>query len=253
MFANLVAPANYSVRVALQNGQTVTYPSAIDGREWNVALDPDEIFVGADFLIYNALSGQGTSQISGVVWQDANGDGIRQTDGSEPFLAGRQVYLDVNDNGAYNPGVDIPAGQLTSATGNYFFVGLGATNAAVRVVTSPGELTSTPVGNSFTKQSLNTGANPTGLVTADFNGDLRADFASVDSGTDKVSVRLQQADGSFATRVEYDVRDQPRSLAVRPVRQQFVAGPGGRAYVLHGQQGRVPAQQRQRHLHQVAL
>jgi hypothetical protein len=123
------------------------------------------------------------------------------------------MYLDINDNGIYDAG-DVLAPQLTTATGNYFFTGLGATNYVVRLVTNPGELTSTPVGNAFTKQTLNTGANPLGLVAADFNGDGRPDLASADGSADKVSVRLQQVGGGFATRVEYAVGVQPTGIAV---------------------------------------
>ncbi|MEX2168320.1 MAG: S8 family serine peptidase [Pirellulales bacterium] len=221
VFANRVAPKNYTVRVALQNGQTVTGgpPATADGREWAISLDPDEIYIGADFLIHNALSGQGTSQISGFVWQDLDGDGERQDQNegdpvTEPFLQGRQVYLDVNDNGDFNAGVDILATQPTSATGDYFFTGLGATNFAVRVVTNPGELTSNLVGNSFTKQTLNTGTNPLGLITADFDGDGLPDLASVDGSADKVSVRLQLFGGGFDTRTEYTVFSNPTALTV---------------------------------------
>ena len=57
------------------------------------------------------------------------------------------MYLDVNDDGDFDAGVDVPASQLTSATGSYLFAGLGSTNAAVRLVTNPGELTRPPVGN----------------------------------------------------------------------------------------------------------
>src|SRR5206468_1574945 len=150
--------------------------------------------------------------ISGYLWQDNNKDGIKQT--GEPYLAGRQVYIDANDNGIYNAGTDILASQPTSSTGDYFFTGLGATNFVVRVITNTGELTSTPVGNSFTKQTLTTGANPLGLVAADFNGDTLPDLASVDGSADKVSVRLQLPGGGFANRTEYTVGSQPTSIAV---------------------------------------
>jgi subtilisin family serine protease/6-phosphogluconolactonase (cycloisomerase 2 family) len=216
VFTNLAAPASYTVRLNLPVSQTVTSPAAAVGREHTIPLTPDQTYTGADFLVHSSVSGQGTSQITGFVWQDLNRDGVRQDSGPniEPFLVGRQVYLDVNDNGAYNAGVDLLAPALTSTTGNYAFTGLGAANFVVRIIANAGELTSTPVGNTFTKQTLTTGANPTGLVSADFNGDGRPDFASADGGADKVSVRLQLPGGGFATRVEYAVGSQPTGIVV---------------------------------------
>ena len=64
------------------------------------------------------------------------------------FLEGRQVYLDTNDNGVFDAGVD-PLAPPTSATGDYFFTGLGTIDYVVRVITGPGESTSTPLGNEF--------------------------------------------------------------------------------------------------------
>lgn len=214
-FTNLAAPANYTVRLNLPTNQTVTSPDAAAQRQWNIApLNPNQTYIGADFLVNSQVAGvgAGTGQITGVVWRDDNKDGVRQ--GTEPFLAGRQVYFDVNDNGAYDIGVDVVATALTSATGNYSFNNLGVTIFVVRIVPLPGELTSTPVGNAFSKQSLATGANPVGLVSADFNGDGKPDLASVDAGSDRVSVRLQQTGGTFAAAAPYAVNSQPTGIAV---------------------------------------
>jgi hypothetical protein len=211
-FDNLTAPRAYTVRLNLLSNSTVTAPSAAQDREWALSLAPNQIYVGADFNVYTQLAGNGGNQISGRVWQDANKNGLK--DASESYLAGKWVYLDVNDNGVYNAGVDIRATGVTTADGLYSFTDLGAANFVVRVELNASELTTTAVGNSFTKQTLTTGNNPLGLVTADFNGDTLPDLASVDGGTDKVSVRLQQVGGTFATRSEYAVGVQPTSIAV---------------------------------------
>jgi hypothetical protein len=64
--------------------------------------------IGANFGAY------GFGKVSGSVFDDADGDGFKS--GTEPPLAGRTVYADVNFSGAFEPGE--PA-TLTSATGNF--------------------------------------------------------------------------------------------------------------------------------------
>jgi subtilisin family serine protease len=212
-FQNLVTPANYTVRLNLTQNQTVTSPSAGAEREYNLTpLNPNQIYVGADFLVYVQLTGVGvgTGQITGLVWQDIDGDGIRQA--NEPLLIGRRVYLDVNDNGVYDTGVDLST--FSSAGGIYTFNNLGAANFVIRVEAESDELTTTTKGNRFLKETLTTGANPLGLVTADFNNDELPDLASVDGSTDKVSVRLQLANGTFDTRAEYSVDSYPTGITV---------------------------------------
>jgi subtilisin family serine protease/6-phosphogluconolactonase (cycloisomerase 2 family) len=211
-FVGLFAPREYTVRLNLKAGQTVTSPDAGVDREWKVSLTPDNTVVGANFLIHNALTGQGgVSKIQGAVWYDADGNGVQN--GSEPFLAGRQVYLDINDNGVFNPGIDIGP-VTTSAGGNYLFDGLGATNYAVRLVMNAYETTVNSKGNSFAKLTLNTGANPLGLIAEKLNNDMLYDLVSVDGSADRISVRLALPGGGYGPRQEYKVGSQPTGIAV---------------------------------------
>jgi subtilisin family serine protease/6-phosphogluconolactonase (cycloisomerase 2 family) len=209
LFENLATPETYTVRVIPASGQVVTFPSLASNQQWTVELEPQELELGTDFLVFQGLGGQ-NSEVSGVVFQDLNGDGVRQE--NEPFLAGRQVYLDVNDNGVFDDGIDTLANGLTTATGNYAFTGLGVANHVLRLITLPGEQTTNPVGNRYTAQALGTGANPVGLVTLLLDNDALPDIANVDGSNDSVSVRLQQSDGSFAPRVPYAVGSQPTSI-----------------------------------------
>ena len=59
--------------------------------------------------------------IGGTLWNDIDGDGVM--DGNEGYLEGWSVYLDSNDNGAYDANINEPR-VLTNANGTYTFTGL---------------------------------------------------------------------------------------------------------------------------------
>ena len=210
-FDNLEAPRNYRVRLQLASGQEVTSPGAADGFERSIDLDPTEVFVGADFLVHVSLTGQSAnSVINGVVFEDTSGDGVKQS--GEAPLVGRRVYLDTNDNGVFDFGVDIE--DLTDASGQYQFINLGATDFVVRVDTNPGETTTSPLGNSFAGLELPTGQNPLGLEAVDLDGQHGLDLISIDGGQDQVSVWLAQPGGGYGNRTTYQVGSLPTGMAV---------------------------------------
>ncbi|MDB5322132.1 MAG: conserved repeat domain [Phycisphaerales bacterium] len=70
--------------------------------------------------------------ISGVVFDDANGDGIKAA--SEGFLAGRGVFIDIDNDGALDPGEPI---ATTNAAGQFVFPPLPAGAYVVRLVPDP--------------------------------------------------------------------------------------------------------------------
>jgi protocatechuate 3,4-dioxygenase beta subunit len=70
-----------------------------------------------------------TAVIAGGLWNDANGNGTRES--TELPLAGRMVYLDANRNGSPDPG---ERRTLSNADGRYRFVELAAGEYAVRQV-----------------------------------------------------------------------------------------------------------------------
>jgi hypothetical protein len=118
------------------------------------------------------------SSISGMVFNDVNADGVRQS--SEAGLTKQRVYLDANFNGRFDRG---EPSQLTGAGGTYAFAGLGAGIYRARVEmpknnrqTSPGlSYYDVPangidihVANDF---GLTTTAVVRGTVFNDANGD----------------------------------------------------------------------------------
>src|SRR5207244_646599 len=58
--------------------------------------------------------------LSGQVFQDSNGDGIKNETGTG--LSGWTIFLDTNTNGSLNAG---EASTVSDATGNYSFANLG--------------------------------------------------------------------------------------------------------------------------------
>jgi hypothetical protein len=69
----------------------------------------------------------GTASISGLVWNDLDGDGARGA--AEPAASGITVYLDLNDNNALDASEPT---KITAADGSYTFANLDAGNYVVR-------------------------------------------------------------------------------------------------------------------------
>ena len=81
------------------------------------------------------------STISGVLWDDLDGDGVRQA--AEPGLPDRTVYLDANDNDRLDDG---EVTTTTDAAGGYAFSGLPAGDYTVRQSLQPGWQQTSPAG-----------------------------------------------------------------------------------------------------------
>ncbi|HEX8913791.1 MAG TPA: SdrD B-like domain-containing protein, partial [Humisphaera sp.] len=82
-----------------------------------------------------------TASIAGVVYNDADRDGVR--DAAEPGLAGWQVYVDANNDGFLTPGEQI---ATTDSAGNYKLAGLVVGTYRVREVRPSGWDRTQPAG-----------------------------------------------------------------------------------------------------------
>jgi hypothetical protein len=89
----------------------------------------------ADVLIGNIAVSPAPSvgSISGVKFNDLNGDGIQQD--NEPGASGWTVFLDTNDNLILDPG---ERSTVTNGGGNYSFTGLAPGTYRVREVVQAG-------------------------------------------------------------------------------------------------------------------
>ena len=65
----------------------------------------------------------------------------------------------------------------------------------------------------FGRMDVATGTLPSGIVTADFNGDGKQDFAVANFGDNTVSTFIQNSSGTFA-RTDYTVGSEPAAVAV---------------------------------------
>lgn len=95
--------------------------------------------------------------VSGTVWNDVNGNGVRET--GDPGLADWIVFVDANTNGAWD------AGELkanTSADGAYKISGVAPGTINVVEIINSGWRSSSPVSNVRTVVVLN-GSETTGL------------------------------------------------------------------------------------------
>ncbi|MEI7900714.1 MAG: SdrD B-like domain-containing protein, partial [bacterium] len=99
-------------------------------------------------LAFSGLANDGETEdyrwdlgtVGDTVWQDSNGDGVRN--GGEPPLSGVRVYADLNSNGVWNVGEPY---SLTDANGVYGIGGFpsGSFSVAVDTTTLPAGLVAT--------------------------------------------------------------------------------------------------------------
>jgi uncharacterized delta-60 repeat protein len=124
-----------------------------------------------------------SASISGTVYNDANGNHVR--DAGEVAVVGQQVYLDLQGIDKFVAGDPV---ATTDANGAYSFTGLAAGNYLVRPVPVAGKVTTTPIwGGKFFVQL---GANQ------DVTGD---DFGIQDAATPNFTVNGQLLIAGTAT------------------------------------------------------
>lgn len=133
-----ILPSGWEVTVGYSDAQTVTVFSGTES-------------VARDFANFN-LSTSIPGSVSGVIWNDINGNGIREVNPStgaftDPGLAGRLVFVDVNSNGTY----DAVEPHATSGIDGSYQI-LGVTPGTVRVieVSQAGWNITAPVGGART-------------------------------------------------------------------------------------------------------
>jgi uncharacterized delta-60 repeat protein len=119
-----VAPGTYRLRLELTNPFTFPLPAV---RTVNVAAR--QAVGGVNFGIAEVSFDTPPTQITGSVFFDFDGDGLRDVDAPvEPDLVGRTVFLDTNGNNKLDPGE--PQAK-TDGGGNYKFVNLTPGNYRV--------------------------------------------------------------------------------------------------------------------------
>lgn len=125
-----LTPGSYTIRQVLPSGWRQTVPAA--GSGYSVAVTSGSTFTGRSFAATQ------TATIRGTVSNDANANGT--VDGTEVGLAGWRVYVDANNDGAYQSN---ETSAITDATGAYTLTVAAGTHVVRQVlaygwrVTSP--------------------------------------------------------------------------------------------------------------------
>ena len=115
-----LVPGSYKVRQVIPSGWTQTAPAGGAGITVNLAL-------GQDLTIDDFGTKTVTGSISGTVFNDANGNGVR--DSGEGIFAGITIYSDTNNNKILDSGEPSTA---TDTSGNYTLSNLNAGNYIIR-------------------------------------------------------------------------------------------------------------------------
>ena len=145
-FTGLAAGA-YRVREVRPAGWRSTAPSS--GYH-------DVTFAAAQTLLARNFANTQKALISGAVWNDLDGDGVKEA--GEPGLAGRRVFLDTDKDGVWDTN---EASTLTDAAGNYSFKTLAAGSYRVRDVLPAGWRRTSPA-SSYYDLTLGSGGSSTG-------------------------------------------------------------------------------------------
>ncbi len=167
---------------------------------FNRAGTPPVTLAGGDFATAFPVGYVFTSSVDGVVFNDQNGDGIRQM--SEPALQGVTVYADTNVNGireAFEPS------SVSDSNGEFEITGLlPQQEVLIRQELPPNRVASAPVGYQFYSHGLISGPAssqvPVGetLQLADINFDnsldvIRLTPVSGGAGPNTVSITYHNA------------------------------------------------------------
>lgn len=199
--------------------------------------NPIEINLG----IASTVTGQNfglrdLSAIGGVVYHDANGNGVR--DGGEQLLDNVRVYADLNDNGQFDGGEPsaLSMSTLTPQGMNYFIPAIDPGTYTIRVVLPDGYDSTNPASRQVTvgagEETFVTsfGVVPEGGqglpgIANDFNGDGKEDIIVTQNGVSTVwymdglnrigtaALPNLGAGFSLAAYADFDGDDKPDLLA----------------------------------------
>jgi hypothetical protein len=211
VFNDLASETEYVVREVLPEGLAVTVPQMLaDATVRLGAAGTVEVVLGS--VDSGALGNSANGVVSGVIFNDTNGDGERGDASAEPGIPDLTVFVDENGDGILNGG---ERSSTTTADGSYIIDQLRGTKQAVRVVL-PGETTdqTSPLGNAFSTTNLRTVDSPVEVVTGDFNGDGIDDIATTINQASEVRLFFNEGDGSFIAGDSVEVAGGPGSIAV---------------------------------------
>lgn len=166
----------------------------------SVVVNSGQTSVAPDFVNFDSLA-SAPGSIAGEVWDDRNGNGIREA--GDTGLSGRTVYIDVNLNGMLDAG---EPETVTGATGAYAFSGVSPGSITIRAVAQAGWTPTTPVTNSRTV-TLRGGQNLTGILFGQYQRQESGITGTVFADKDQDGVRDAGEPGLAGVTVYLDTND----------------------------------------------
>lgn len=157
--ANLLLVKDLNGDGAWQSAETLAHPAkagtddeqivaALDAGTYYVWVSPARPGIATDYVL--DLQAAPSTAVTGVAFQDGNGDGSRGKDDGP--AVGRRIYADENDNGAFDAGEPT---AFTDAAGRYLLRGLAAGGSVVvRQALPSGWRQTTPAGTAGAQQGF---------------------------------------------------------------------------------------------------
>jgi ELWxxDGT repeat protein len=138
-----LSSGSYKIRQILQSGWVQTTPANNYG--WTLTLATNQLLTGKDFGTRqtNVTPPPPTgASISGTVWNDLDGDGVKDSD--EVGVANITVYNDANNNSKLDTGEKT---TVTDASGLYTLASLSSGSYKIRQILQSGWVQTTPANN----------------------------------------------------------------------------------------------------------
>jgi ELWxxDGT repeat protein len=137
-----LSSGSYKIREILESGWVQTTPANNYG--WTISLATNQVLAGKDFGTRqtNVTPPPTGGSISGTVWNDLDGDGMK--DSNEVGVANMSVYNDANNNSKLDTGEKT---TVTDATGLYSLRGLSSGSYKIRQILQSGWVQTTPANN----------------------------------------------------------------------------------------------------------
>jgi hypothetical protein len=221
-FDDVPAFRNQTIVVTAPTGFEQIAPERQSQPEFTVFLPAGGNLNGIDFGFRPIQStGQSSrSEIYGQLFIDKNDNGQFDIGIDEP-LTNREVFLDASNFGVRD---ESEPRRLTDAQGRYAFDGLSARNVAVTTVLDETLVHVNPLGSNFGLNrfplfgAVTPFGNPQAIASGDFNGDGILDVAVALGEANKLSIRLNDGKGGFlAEEIDIDLGTTgagPTSLVV---------------------------------------
>jgi len=147
-----LSAGTYKVREVIPSGWTQTSPTNNFGQ--TVTLTTGQTVTGKNFLVKQNTTSAGS--ISGFVYNDLDGDGVK--DSNESGVSGRTVFIDLDNDSALDAN---EKSATTNASGQYTLSSLGAGSYKVRTIKPSGWVQTFPTNNFGLNVTLSSGQNST--------------------------------------------------------------------------------------------